>query len=69
MLFRSLEVIERTGEPFSSFGPGLDRYGPTAFPVRIAGLWLPRDVTNARIAARFTSMRAAGLVAELGRAG
>ena len=66
-IVRALEVIERTGEPFSSFGPGLDRYGPTAFPVRIAGLWLPRDVTNARIAARFASMRAAGLVAEVER--
>ena len=66
-IVRALEVIERTGEPFSSFGPGLDRYGPTAFPVRIAGLWLPRDVTNARIAARLASMRAAGLVAEVER--
>lgn len=66
-IVRALEVIERTGEPFSSFGPGLDRYGPTAFPVRIAGLWLPREVANVRIAERFAAMRAAGLVAEVER--
>lgn len=66
-IVRALEVIERTGEPFSSFGPGLDRYGPTAFPVRIAGLWLPREVTNVRIADRFASMRTAGLVDEVER--
>ena len=66
-IVRALEVIERTGEAFSSFGPGLDRYGPTAFPVRIAGLWLPRDVTNARIADRFAAMRTGGLVAEVER--
>ncbi|MFM8974075.1 MAG: tRNA (adenosine(37)-N6)-dimethylallyltransferase MiaA [Actinomycetota bacterium] len=66
-IVRALEVIERTGERFSSFGPGLDRYGPTAFPVRIAGLWLPREVANVRIAERFAGMRAGGLVAEVER--
>jgi tRNA dimethylallyltransferase len=66
-IVRALEVIERTGEPFSSFGPGLDRYGPTAFPVRVAGLWLPREVVNERITERFAAMRVAGLVAEVER--
>lgn len=64
-IVRALEVIEKTGEPFSSFGPGLDRYGPTAFPVRIAGLWLPRDVTAQRIHDRFDEMRVAGLLDEV----
>jgi tRNA dimethylallyltransferase len=35
--------------------------------VRIAGLWLPRDVTNARISDRFAAMRTGGLVAEVER--
>ncbi len=64
-IVRALEVIEKTGEPFSSFGPGLDRYGPTAFPVRIAGLWLSRDVTALRIHERFDAMRVGGLVDEV----
>ena len=62
---RALEVIEITGRPFSSFGAGLQAYGETVFPVRIAGVWLPRDVLNARIAARVTAMRDAGLVDEV----
>ncbi len=62
---RALEVIEITGRPFSSFGAGLRTYGETVFPVRIAGVWLPRDVLNARIAARVTAMRDAGLVDEV----
>lgn len=66
-IVRALEVIEKTGEPFSSFGPGLDRYGPTAFPVRIAGLWLARDVTARRIHDRFEAMRVSGLVDEVRR--
>ena len=32
-IVRALEVIELTGRPFSSFGPGLDDYGPPAFAV------------------------------------
>ncbi len=62
---RALEVIRLTGHPFSSFGPGVDHFGPTAFPVRMAGVWLPRDVLNARIGARFAAMRDAGLVDEV----
>jgi tRNA dimethylallyltransferase len=62
---RALEVIEITGRPFSSFGAGIQTYGETVFPVRIAGVWLPRDVLNARIAARVAAMRDAGLVDEV----
>lgn len=64
-LARALEVIEITGRPFSSFGAGLQTYGDTVFPVRIAGVWLPRDVLGARIAARVAAMRDAGLVDEV----
>jgi tRNA dimethylallyltransferase len=64
---RALEVIRLTGRPFSSFGPGVDHFGPTAFPVRMAGVWLPREVLNGRIATRFATMRDAGLVDEVRR--
>jgi tRNA dimethylallyltransferase len=66
-IVRALEVIRLTGEPFSSFGPGLAQYGPTAFPVRIAGIWLPRAVIGDRIAARVAGMREAGLLDEVAR--
>ena len=62
---RALEVIRLTGKPFSSFGPGIDQFGPTAFPVQMVGVWVPRDVLNARIATRFAAMRDAGLVDEV----
>jgi tRNA dimethylallyltransferase len=62
---RALEVIELTGKPFSSFGPGIQTYGETAFPIRLAGVWLPRDVLAARIAARVVEMRDAGLLDEV----
>jgi tRNA dimethylallyltransferase len=64
---RALEVIRLTNRPFSSFGPGVQTFGPTAFPVRIAGVWLPRDVLSRRIAERFAAMRAHGLVDEVAR--
>jgi tRNA dimethylallyltransferase len=64
-IVRALEVIRLTGQPFSSFGPGVDHFGPTAFPVRMVGVWLPREVLNARIEARFAAMRDAGLVDEV----
>jgi tRNA dimethylallyltransferase len=64
-IVRALEVIRLTGKPFSSFGAGLDQFGPTAFPVRMVGIWVPRDVLNARIAERFAAMRDAGLVDEV----
>jgi tRNA dimethylallyltransferase len=64
-IVRALEVIQLTGQPFSSFGPGLQEYGETVFPVAMAGVWLPREVLRERIAARFTAMRDAGLVDEV----
>lgn len=64
---RALEVVRLTGRPFSSFGPGVRAFGPTAFPVRVTGVWLPRDVLSRRIAERFAAMRARGLVDEVAR--
>jgi tRNA dimethylallyltransferase len=64
-IVRALEVLAVTGRPFSSFGPGVAAFGPTAFPVSLAGLWLPRDRLAARIAGRVAAMRAAGLVEEV----
>jgi tRNA dimethylallyltransferase len=66
-IVRALEVIRLTGAPFSSFGPGISVFGPTAFPVRIAGIWLPRDALTARIESRIDGMRRAGLLAEVER--
>ena len=68
-IVRALEVIRLTGQPFSSFGSGLGQFGPTAFPVRMAGVWLPRSVLGERIATRFECMRRAGLVDEVRRLG
>jgi tRNA dimethylallyltransferase len=66
-IVRALEVVRLTGRPFSSFGPGVDHFGPTAFAVRMAGVWLPRTALNTRISARFAAMRDAGLVDEVRR--
>ena len=66
-IVRALEVIRLTGKPFSSFGAGLDQFGPTAFPVGMVGVWVPRDVLSARISGRFAAMRDAGLVDEVRR--
>jgi tRNA dimethylallyltransferase len=64
-IVRALEVIRLTGEPFSSFGPGLQSYGDTVFPVVMVGIELPRPVLDDRIESRFAAMRDAGLVDEV----
>jgi tRNA dimethylallyltransferase len=64
-IVRALEVIRLTGRPFSSFGPGVDAYGATVFPVRMAGIWLPRALLVERITARVETMRSTGLVEEV----
>ncbi len=64
-IVRALEVIRLTGEPFSSFGPGIQSYGRTVFPVSIIGLAMSSDVLARRIEQRFAAMRAAGLVDEV----
>ena len=60
---RALEVVVGSGRPFSSFGPGLHAHPPTGF--RLAGVWLPRPVVSARIAARLAAMVDGGLVDEV----
>jgi tRNA dimethylallyltransferase len=62
---RALEVIELTGRPFSSFGAGLRDFGATVFPVRLAGVWLPRAVLAERVGQRVAAMRDAGFVDEV----
>ncbi len=60
---RALEVIEGSGRRFSSFGPGLDAYPPTA--IAQIGLRWDRAVLAERIEARVRQMVADGLVAEV----
>ncbi len=62
---RALEVIRGTGRPFSSFGAGIQEYGATVFPVRVAGVWLPRAALATRIERRFARMVDDGLVDEV----
>ena len=64
-IVRALEVLDSTGQLFSSFGAGLREYGPPAFDVALVGVWLPRAELSGRITARFAEMRAAGLEAEV----
>ncbi len=64
-IVRALEVIRSTGRPFSSFGPGVAGFGPTAFPVSIVGVWLPREALARRIRTRVCAMRDAGLLGEV----
>jgi tRNA dimethylallyltransferase len=64
-IVRALEVIELTGRPFSSFGPGIDDYGPPALDLTMVGLAVePADLAR-RIEQRFAAMNAAGLVDEV----
>jgi tRNA dimethylallyltransferase len=62
---RALEVTIGSGRPFSSFGPGLDSYPPSAV-VQI-GLRRPRAVIADRIERRVHAMIDAGLVDEVER--
>lgn len=62
-IVRALEVTMGSGEPFSSFGPGVDHYPPTRF--RLLGLEIDRAVLDARIDARYDCQLADGLVAEV----
>jgi len=59
---RALEVSLGSGQPFSSFGPGVDAYPPTSF--RLTGVWLPRAALGQRIDARLRAQVDAGFVEE-----
>ena len=60
---RALEVTLGSGRPFSSFGPGLATYPPSAFTQ--LGLRVPLPVLDERIAVRFAAMVDHGLLAEV----
>ena len=62
-VLRALEVTVGAGRPFSSFGPGLDTYGPTPF-VQVALRW-PRAELDDRIAARYRAQMADGFLDEV----
>lgn len=64
-IVRALEVTVSTDRPFSSFGPGVSRFGPSVFPVRLAGVWLTRRLLARRIEERVCAMREAGFVDEV----
>ena len=62
-IVRALEVCLGSGRPFSSFGPGLDRY--PASEVVMVGLRWDRDALAERVARRVDQMIAAGFVDEV----
>ncbi len=62
-LVRALEVTLGSGRPFSSFGPGLERYPPT--PVVQLGLDRDPTVLDGRIADRFEEMMDHGFLEEV----
>jgi len=63
---RALEVTIGSGRSFSSYGPGITHFPPTA-RWRLAGVWLPRPVLARRIDERFDAMISNGLVDEVRR--
>jgi tRNA dimethylallyltransferase len=62
-VLRALEVTLGAGRPFSSFGPGLDRYPETPFTQ--VGLRMQRDLLDRRIADRFARMMDEGFLDEV----
>lgn len=64
-IIRALEVTLGSGRPFSSFGPGVDHYGPTRF--RLAGLEIDREEMDRRIDARYEQQLEEGFLDEVRR--
>jgi len=64
-VIRALEVMQVTGRPLSSFGPGLGRYAVPAMEVLMVGVWVSRALLARRIAQRFDAMSDAGIVDEV----
>jgi tRNA dimethylallyltransferase len=62
-IVRALEVTVGSGRPFSSYGPGLDAYPPTAF--RLAGVSMRREVIDDRIVQRYDAQLGAGFLDEV----
>jgi tRNA dimethylallyltransferase len=64
-IVRALEVTIGGGRPFSSYGPGVAAYPPTA--AALIGMRWRREVLRARVARRVKQMMGAGLLAEVAR--
>jgi tRNA dimethylallyltransferase len=64
-IIRALEVTVGSGRPFSSFGPGVDHYGPTRFT--LVGLEIDRDEMDRRIDERYDQQLAQGFLDEVER--
>jgi len=64
-IIRALEVVVGSGQPFSSFGPGVDHYGETRFA--LAGLEIDREEMDRRIDARYERQMADGFLDEVAR--
>ena len=62
-IVRALEVTIGSGEPFSSYGPGLGHYPPTPF-VQVGLRW-DRDRLDERIAARYQRQMDDGFLDEV----
>jgi len=62
-IVRALEVTLGSGRPFSSFGPGLERYPPSRFI--LIGLRFDPVVVDRRIEERFCAWMDAGLLEEV----
>jgi tRNA dimethylallyltransferase len=62
-LVRAMEVTLGSGRPFSSFGPGLDRFPPTA--VAMVGISHQPAALDERIAARFARLMDLGFLEEV----
>lgn len=62
-IVRALEVVQGSGRPFSSFGPGLGSYPPSRFA--LVGLPFDPARVDRRIAERFERWLAEGLVDEV----
>jgi tRNA dimethylallyltransferase len=62
-LLRAMEVTLGSGRPFSSFGPGLDRFPPT--PVAMVGISHQPAALDERIAARFARLMELGFLEEV----
>ncbi len=60
---RALEVTMGSGRPFSSYGPGLDRYPPSS--VELIGLRVDRPELDQRIEARYRRQLDAGFLGEV----
>jgi tRNA dimethylallyltransferase len=60
---RALEVTLGSGRPFSSFGPGLEQYPPSPFPLVV--LELDRSALDERIARRYAQQLSDGFLDEV----